>query len=108
MRQPQQAGRKSKAGLPGAADWTDFALVARAHGVPFYVIGPTSTIDLSVPDGDAIPFNLPEVMVAQVQAKVAGDPPELTDQPTRDFIGGQLAKFDVFVRRLTAGAAAVG
>ncbi|MCG5239472.1 hypothetical protein ACIU1J_31155 [Azospirillum doebereinerae] len=30
LRQPQQAGRKTKAGLPGAADWADFALVARA------------------------------------------------------------------------------
>ncbi len=34
----------------------NLALVARAHGVPFYVIGPTSTIDLTVADGDAIPI----------------------------------------------------
>ena len=34
----------------------NLALVARAHGVPFYVVGPTSTIDLSIPDGDAIPI----------------------------------------------------
>ena len=34
----------------------NLALVARAHGVPFYVIGPTSTIDLSLPDGEAIPI----------------------------------------------------
>ncbi len=32
----------------------NLALVAQAHGVPFYVAGPTSTIDLSVPTGDAI------------------------------------------------------
>lgn len=32
----------------------NLALVAQAHGVPFYVMAPTSTIDLSVPNGDAI------------------------------------------------------
>jgi methylthioribose-1-phosphate isomerase len=30
------------------------ALLARAHGLPFYVAGPTSTIDLNTPDGDRI------------------------------------------------------
>ncbi|GHF53827.1 methylthioribose-1-phosphate isomerase [Deinococcus metalli] len=30
------------------------ALLARAHGLPFYVAGPTSTIDLATPDGDHI------------------------------------------------------
>jgi methylthioribose-1-phosphate isomerase len=30
------------------------ALLARAHGLPFYVAGPTSTIDLKTPDGDHI------------------------------------------------------
>jgi methylthioribose-1-phosphate isomerase len=34
----------------------NLALVARAHGVPFYVAAPTSTIDLTVPHGDAIPI----------------------------------------------------
>ena len=34
----------------------NLALVARAHGVPFYVAAPTSTIDLSIPNGDAIPI----------------------------------------------------
>jgi chromate reductase len=57
---------------------------------------------------DAIPFNLPEVMVTQAQNKVTGEPPELTDKPTREVIHAQLAKFDGFVRRLKAGAAAVG
>jgi methylthioribose-1-phosphate isomerase len=32
------------------------ALCARAHGLPFYVAGPSSTIDLSCPNGDAIPI----------------------------------------------------
>lgn len=32
----------------------NLALVAHAHGVPFYVAAPTSTIDRSIPNGDAI------------------------------------------------------
>jgi methylthioribose-1-phosphate isomerase len=34
------------------------ALAARAHGVPLYVLAPSSTIDLAVPDGAAIPIEL--------------------------------------------------
>lgn len=30
------------------------ALAAHAHGIPFYVVGPTSTVDLSTPTGDDI------------------------------------------------------
>jgi methylthioribose-1-phosphate isomerase len=32
------------------------AVLANAHGVPFYVAAPTTTIDLSVPSGDRIPI----------------------------------------------------
>jgi methylthioribose-1-phosphate isomerase len=32
------------------------ALLARAHGIPFYVAAPSSTFDLSLPDGDGIPI----------------------------------------------------
>ncbi len=32
------------------------ALLAQAHGIPFYVAAPSSTFDLSLPDGDAIPI----------------------------------------------------
>lgn len=32
----------------------NLAIVARAHNVPMYVVGPTSTIDLSLPSGDLI------------------------------------------------------
>lgn len=32
------------------------AVLARAHGVPFYVAAPSSTFDLSIPDGSAIPI----------------------------------------------------
>ena len=32
----------------------NLALVARAHGIPFYVCAPSSSMDLTTPDGDAI------------------------------------------------------
>ncbi len=32
------------------------SVLAKAHGVPFYVAAPTSTVDLSLPDGDHIPI----------------------------------------------------
>ncbi|HPA19453.1 MAG TPA: S-methyl-5-thioribose-1-phosphate isomerase [Verrucomicrobiae bacterium] len=32
------------------------ALLARAHGIPFYVLAPTSTFDLATPNGAAIPI----------------------------------------------------
>jgi methylthioribose-1-phosphate isomerase len=32
------------------------ALAARAHGVPFYVAAPSSTVDAATPDGSAIPI----------------------------------------------------
>jgi methylthioribose-1-phosphate isomerase len=32
----------------------NLALVARAHQIPFYVVGPTSTIDSSLPSGEQI------------------------------------------------------
>ena len=32
------------------------AVLAKENGIPFYAVVPTSTIDLSVPDGDAIPI----------------------------------------------------
>ena len=34
----------------------NLALVAHAHGVPFYVAAPTSTVDLSIASGDEIPI----------------------------------------------------
>ena len=34
------------------------AILAKHYGIPFYVLGPTSTIDLSCPAGDDIPIEL--------------------------------------------------
>jgi methylthioribose-1-phosphate isomerase len=32
------------------------AVLAKAHGIPFYVAAPASTIDMQTPDGDGIPI----------------------------------------------------
>jgi methylthioribose-1-phosphate isomerase len=32
------------------------AVLAQAHGIPFYVAAPSSTVDFRLPDGDAIPI----------------------------------------------------
>ena len=32
------------------------AILARHYGIPFYVLGPTSTVDMACPDGDHIPI----------------------------------------------------
>ncbi|MCI2055989.1 MAG: S-methyl-5-thioribose-1-phosphate isomerase [Oscillibacter sp.] len=34
------------------------AILAKHYGIPFYVLGPTSTIDMDCPDGDHIPIEL--------------------------------------------------
>lgn len=54
---------------------------------------------------EALPFNRPEVMVAQAQNKIDEATGELTDDATRDLIRTQLAAFAEFVReRLEASA----
>ncbi len=45
------------------------ALAARAHGVPFYVAAPSSTVDVATPDGAAIPI---EERAAEEVATVGG------------------------------------
>jgi chromate reductase len=50
---------------------------------------------------DALPMNKPEVMVGVAQSKISEDH-ELTDEPTRDFIRGQLSAFATFVERVSA------
>ncbi|MCX8062561.1 MAG: S-methyl-5-thioribose-1-phosphate isomerase [Anaerolineales bacterium] len=36
----------------------NLAIVAKEHGVPFYVAAPTSTIDISIPTGEHIPIEI--------------------------------------------------
>ncbi len=47
----------------------NLALVANAHGVPFYVAAPTSTIDLATPSGDDIEIEeRPAAEISQIGA----------------------------------------
>src|SRR6202023_1593874 len=70
------------------------ALLAAAHGIPFYVAAPSSTFDLSLPAGDAIPIE-------------QRDPAEVTHgfgrQTAPDGIGVYNPAFDVTPARLISG-----
>jgi methylthioribose-1-phosphate isomerase len=70
------------------------ALLARAHGIPFYVAAPSSTFDLSLPTGDRIPIE-------------ERDPREITHgfgrQTAPDGIDVYNPAFDVTPHHLIAG-----
>ena len=70
------------------------ALLARAHGIPFYVAAPSSTFDLSIPDGSHIPIE-------------ERDPREITNgfgrQTAPDGIAVYNPAFDVTPAELIAG-----
>jgi methylthioribose-1-phosphate isomerase len=70
------------------------ALLAQAHGIPFYVAAPSSTFDLSLPVGDAIPIE-------------QRDPREVTHgfgrQTAPEGIKVYNPAFDVTPARLIAG-----
>jgi methylthioribose-1-phosphate isomerase len=70
------------------------ALLARAHGIPFYVAAPSSTFDLSLATGDAIPIE-------------QRDPREVTHgfgrQTAPDGVHVYNPAFDVTPARLIAG-----
>jgi methylthioribose-1-phosphate isomerase len=70
------------------------ALLAKAHGIPFYVAAPSSTFDLDLPNGDGIPIE-------------QRDPREVTHgfgrQTAPDGIAVYNPAFDVTPARLIAG-----
>lgn len=70
------------------------ALAAHAHGVPFHVVAPASTFDLSLPDGRAIPIEQrdPDEVLA-----VAGQ------RLVHPGIGARNPAFDVTPARLLTG-----
>src|SRR5262249_7472984 len=45
------------------------SVLAKAHGIPFYVVAPTSTFDLGIPDGSHIPI---EERAAEEVTQLAG------------------------------------
>jgi methylthioribose-1-phosphate isomerase len=70
------------------------ALLAKAHGIPFYVAAPSSTFDLNLPTGDGIPIE-------------QRDPREVTHgfgrQTAPDGVAVYNPAFDVTPARLIAG-----
>ena len=70
------------------------ALLAKAHGIPFYVAAPSSTFDLTLPNGDAIPIE-------------QRDPREVTDgfgkQTAPTGVKVYNPAFDVTPARLISG-----
>jgi methylthioribose-1-phosphate isomerase len=70
------------------------AVLAHAHGIPFYVAAPSSTFDLSLPNGDAIPIE-------------QRDPREVTHgfgkQTAPDGVAVYNPAFDVTPARLITG-----
>src|SRR5262249_4314902 len=70
------------------------AILAHAHGIPFYVAAPSSTFDLRLPSGDAIPIE-------------QRDPREVTHgfgrQTAPEGVGVYNPAFDVTPARLIAG-----
>jgi methylthioribose-1-phosphate isomerase len=55
------------------------AVLAHHHGVPFYVVAPTSTVDLATPNGDEIPIE--ERDPAEVTARFAARNPAFDVTP---------------------------
>ncbi len=53
------------------------AILARHYGIPFYVLGPSSTIDFTCPDGDHIPIELRDG--AEIKEKFFSRPSSLPE-----------------------------
>ena len=53
------------------------AILARHYGIPFYTLGPTSTIDMACPDGDHIPVEQRDP--GEIREKFYAEPMALPD-----------------------------
>ena len=56
---------------------TGVAILAKHYGIPFYVLGPSSTIDFTCPDGDHIPIELRDG--AEIKEKFFSKPSSLPE-----------------------------
>jgi methylthioribose-1-phosphate isomerase len=69
------------------------AILAKEHGIPFYVAAPISTVDLDCPDGDRIPI---EQRNGREVTHIAGQ------QMVPDGVGVENPAFDVTPARYVA------
>lgn len=69
----------------------NLALVAQAHGVPFYVAGPCSTLDLTLPTGETIPIEERDASeVTQIGSEVLAPPGTPVANPAFDVTPAHL------------------
>ena len=69
----------------------NLALVARAHGIPFYVCAPSSSMDLTTPDGDAITIEeRPEEEITQHRGQRLAAPGAKAWNPAFDITPAHL------------------
>ena len=69
----------------------NLALVARAHGIPFYVCAPGSSLDLTTPDGDAITIEeRPEEEITQHRGRRLAAPGATAWNPAFDITPAHL------------------
>jgi methylthioribose-1-phosphate isomerase len=67
------------------------AVLARRHGVPFYVVAPLSSVDLDTPDGDAIPIEeRPGSEVLEVRGRAVAPPGTAVHNPAFDVTPAEL------------------
>ena len=86
------------------------AVLAKAHGIPFYVAAPYSTIDVATPNGDAIPIeerNPREVMTVHGSECIAPDQVNVWnpafDITPADYVTGIITERGVFSPKEIAG-----
>ena len=64
----------------------NLALVAKAHNVPFYVVGPTSTVDLNLETGDMVPIEeRPSTEITTIEGKSIAPEGTRTENPAFDI-----------------------
>jgi methylthioribose-1-phosphate isomerase len=97
------------------------AILAKEHGIPFYVAAPTSTIDFSISTGEEIPIEeRPSIEVSQVLGRVDIAPPGISianpafDVTPARYITGIITEKGIFtpkrlklLKDMTSGSASL-
>jgi methylthioribose-1-phosphate isomerase len=80
------------------------AVLAKAHGIPFYVAAPSSTIDMDTPNGDAIPIEergREEVLSVHGSASIAPEDVRIVnpafDVTPAEYVSGIITERGVFL-----------
>ncbi|MDT7041169.1 S-methyl-5-thioribose-1-phosphate isomerase [Candidatus Nitronereus thalassa] len=79
------------------------AVLAKAHGIPFYVAAPSSTIDMDTPNGDAIPIeerSREEVLSVHGSPRIAPEDVKIVnpafDVTPAEYVAGIITERGVF------------